>query len=248
MSEMHNILIIDDQAEDCKDIERAIRKVYEEGDVRIFVAYSYLDALAIIYNQKISITVMFIDVVLGDEEKNGISIAEEIFAYRQDLPFVIISGYYFEKVKEVNSRLLGLEQYIGFLDKSEYMPDDILDVMCSAEKFILKKHEDVDFSLPSRNLHKKDLAFEELLKLIVRNNIFHKKALEDIENADISDQAFILDFLGNFDRNPKRLSAQRFHGTPAMEFRAKHNNEEYRIFAKLGKSIEFLLNLVIPRV
>jgi hypothetical protein len=131
-------------------------------------------------------------------------------------------------VKEVNHRLVGLPQFVGFLDKAEYLPDDILDVMAKAENFI----ENYSGS-PAAALDNADIPDRaRILTMVVRNYDFHQRAIADIvASPDYED---IIDLLGRYDRSPKGFTSERFEGTPTLEIKAHVGGNPFRFWVKPG--------------
>ncbi len=215
---MLNVLIIDDDKISCKDIEASLRQIYNRDEINIYSALNYEQAQKIIYSHRIDIDILFIDIVLNSDDivSNGLDIIEEILMSRKNLPFIVISGFYFEKIRETNRKLLGLEQYVGFLDKSDYNEDDILDVINKALSFLdNNRTRSINNQNNETRLLKspETMPFKKFLSYLARDCEFHDKAVSDLEIIYKQDKKLyhsVLDFIGNYDRNPKSFVSEKF--------------------------------------
>lgn len=185
------VLIVDDVEADRKMLRQTISRNHKGCE---FIEAKDIDEMYSGLSH--SPHILFQDVSLVDtdgHDSQGMTAMFDVIDSHPEIPIVIITGYYLEKIREFTSEFLGkTTQIIDFLDKMNYNEGDIKRIFVKAKDYKETIVKDI----------KNKLSAEELLNEILENekqrvNEQLKKVGGDIEKASEADRLYKEAFSGD---------------------------------------------------
>jgi FixJ family two-component response regulator len=171
------ILINDDSILDRKSLRKIIERISTEYEI---VETSNLDDFYHELYQVSPCQLLFQDISLKGDKKSpdseGLNVLYDITNDFPDLPVVIVTGHYYEKVREFHDvSLCRTLQFIDYLDKGTYGENEILSVFNKAEHF----HQEFKKNCSTKR------ATEELLHEIAQHeeNSIRRKVNKQAQNV-----------------------------------------------------------------
>lgn len=133
---MWDILILDDDPLDADNLRLCLEDVVPSGKVHHIEAYRHLSGALLSLRSPIVFTDIVLDEDEGDLAKDGLDAISWIQQHYPNVPYVIVTGHYVEKVKEIVGQHLHDPQIAGILDKADYTSSDILAALAKAEEYV----------------------------------------------------------------------------------------------------------------
>lgn len=122
------VLIVDDCPQDIKDLTQTIRTAYEDSGCRMDIKSASTTAELYEALAKRRFDLVFMDVSFsaeGGSDSEGLDAIRVLGSHYPDLPVIIVTGHYGDKIKEVVREFWGETTVCDILDKGTYTHNDV---------------------------------------------------------------------------------------------------------------------------
>ena len=155
------ILIVDDDQLDRQNLIHRVHKAYEDTGTRIDIrqAASVEDMHGKLAHSRYD--AVFLDVCLTGDDSAGLEVARDLMVSYPNIPLIIITGHYQDKIKQAVDRYWSEARICGILDKLDYQDQDLFDAIEKAFGFAQDKPNEIQQYEPP----KAESSLRSLLKL-----------------------------------------------------------------------------------